>query len=64
MNKYRYLLYDIDKHQSSPRFYNEIQDWMKLDADACLSVIVDLETMKRYFSGEWEPITVPKEAKK
>jgi hypothetical protein len=53
---YRYLHYPIDKHQSSPDFRNDFPDWLKENCDEGWDVIVDLETKKRYWLGEWKPI--------
>lgn len=54
--EYRYLIYSIDKHQSSPSFRNDIPDWLQMDADEGYDVIVDLETGKRYWRGEWKDV--------
>ena len=55
---YRYLTYAIDKHQSSPSFRNDIPDWLKQNCDDCLDVVVDLQTLKRYFNGEWDDVSL------
>ena len=51
--EYRYFIYNVDKHQSSPTFCNVIPEWVKSDSEACLTVVVDLQTMKRLWCGEW-----------
>lgn len=51
--KYKYLIVDIDKHQTSPTFRHDIPDWIMDDCKAYLTMIVDLESLKRCWGGEW-----------
>lgn len=51
--KFRYLTYPIDKHQSSPTFRNDIPDWLKENCDDGYDVVVDLDSLLRYWRGEW-----------
>ena len=54
--EYRYLIYDVDKHQSSPTLFKEIPNWaMQEDS---LSVVVDLQERKRFWYGEWADIYI------
>lgn len=55
----RYFVYDIDKHQASPRFFAgkpPAHEWG--DADDGYTVIVDLVDRKRYWLGTWADVDV------
>ena len=60
MERYRYLVVDIDKHQDDPSFCNELGEFDMTNADDYLTMIIDLETGKRYFGGSWRDIHVRK----
>ena len=58
---YRYLVYPIDKHQSSPTLTNTLPWWVEEDSqpnvtDFANDVVVDLQTGKRFFRGEWAEV--------
>lgn len=57
-DRWRYLTYAIDKHQSSPSFRNDIPDWLKGNCDDGYDVVVDLVEGTRYWCGKWESVDV------
>lgn len=54
----RYLVYPIDKHQSTPTFYNNIPPYILDEAEMGITVVVDLLEQKRLFLDEWESVKV------
>lgn len=59
--KYRYLIYPVDKHQSSPTLTNALPTWVEEESapdneEFSLDVVVDLQEQKRFWRGEWQPV--------
>lgn len=54
--QFRYLYYNIDKHQESPVLMNEVMPHLFADCDAHEAVIVDLHERRRYFAGRWDEL--------
>ena len=57
MNGPRYLCYNVDKHQPTPWFRNDVDEVTKADAESGLTGIVDLEYgLVLCNSKDWKPV--------